>query len=302
MELTQNEVKKIKELYVPGSRMLLLHMSDDPYPVSDGTKGTVETVDDAGQIHCAFDNGRHLAVVPGVDQYLLLPGVRTMTNADKLYAFSQSQDLDSRTGCIGHLRADMDTFGEGFFSSWTDHRSDLKTQEFKDEFDAIINAWRFDEALEGILKYRNSLADFCRKHPESLVEEDRNFFGFRADTEKYTYMVRLNPNKGEYNMYCYCYLRQWLDAHMKRAEYGIHFIDERYPNKFVAADGAKVRYILSNGDTRDMIVRFINEHHFEANADWGKTVYHISEFAEAFAKHNCKDIFQLSLPSQKSKS
>jgi hypothetical protein len=35
--------------------------------------------------------------------------------------------------------ADMDSNGEGFFSSWDDFRKDLKTQEFKDELDAVIN-------------------------------------------------------------------------------------------------------------------------------------------------------------------
>ncbi len=33
----------------------------------------------------------------------------------------------------------MDSNGEGFFSSWDDFRKDLKTQEFKDELDAVIN-------------------------------------------------------------------------------------------------------------------------------------------------------------------
>lgn len=71
--------------------------------------------------------------------------IRPMTRAEQKYSYTQSQQIAGQTGCIGHLRADMDTGGNGFFSSWDNHRGDLKTQEFKDEFDAVINALRFDE-------------------------------------------------------------------------------------------------------------------------------------------------------------
>ena len=55
-------------IYFPGDRVVLIHM-DDPYPVPDGTRGTVDYVDDAGQIHMKWDNGRTLALVPGVDKF-----------------------------------------------------------------------------------------------------------------------------------------------------------------------------------------------------------------------------------------
>ena len=42
-------------------------------------------------------------------------------------------------GLIGYLRADMDTDGNGFFSSWDDYRRELKTTEFKEEFDEVTN-------------------------------------------------------------------------------------------------------------------------------------------------------------------
>ena len=55
-------------IYFPGDRVVLIHM-DDPYPIPDGTRGTVDYVDDAGQIHMKWDNGRTLALVPGVDKF-----------------------------------------------------------------------------------------------------------------------------------------------------------------------------------------------------------------------------------------
>jgi hypothetical protein len=48
---------------------MLLHMGDDPRPIEDNTRGTVVCVDDIGTVHCNFDNGRRLGLVPGEDQF-----------------------------------------------------------------------------------------------------------------------------------------------------------------------------------------------------------------------------------------
>ena len=69
--------------------------------------------------------------------------VRPMTEAEQLYSYTQSQQIQGQTGCIGYLRADMDTDGNGFFSTWNGFRDDMKTQFFKDEFDDVINSLRF---------------------------------------------------------------------------------------------------------------------------------------------------------------
>ena len=68
--------------------------------------------------------------------------IREMTPQERHYCYSQSVWIEAQTGCIGHLRADMDSNERGFFYSWTDHRGDLKTQAFKNEFDEVLNAFR----------------------------------------------------------------------------------------------------------------------------------------------------------------
>lgn len=52
--------------------------------------------------------------------------------------------------------------------------------------------------------------------PDSSFNDDRNHYGVRLDTDKYSYLMRLNPNKGEYNLYCYCYQKEWLNEHLKK--------------------------------------------------------------------------------------
>lgn len=112
--------------------------------------------------------------------------IRAMTPAERNYGYAQSQQISMQTGLIGHLRADMDSNGKGFFSTFFDFRADLKTEDFKAEFDKVINALRFDENYGGALKDRSALAAYCRRTPESSFSGDGREFGFRADTEQYT--------------------------------------------------------------------------------------------------------------------
>ena len=66
-------VNFIKEQYPPGTRIRLNSM-DDPYaPILPGTEGEVDFVDDAGQLHMKWDNGRSLALIPGEDSFTVLP-------------------------------------------------------------------------------------------------------------------------------------------------------------------------------------------------------------------------------------
>ena len=57
--------------------------------------------------------------------------IRPMTPQERMYSYSQSSQIEGQAGCIGHLRGDLDSDGEAFLSSWTGHRDDLKTQDFK---------------------------------------------------------------------------------------------------------------------------------------------------------------------------
>ena len=69
-------VELIKMQYPAGSR-IELHSMDDPLsPVPAGTKGTVLFVDDAGQLHMRWDNGRTLALVPGVERFSRINGAK----------------------------------------------------------------------------------------------------------------------------------------------------------------------------------------------------------------------------------
>ena len=132
--------------------------------------------------------------------------MRTATPAERLYTYGQSTQIEGQTGCIGHLRADMGDDGKGFFKTWVDHRQNLGTEEFHADFESVLNSLIGDEQYGGFLKSRDAMRDFCQKHPESGFNEGFAF-GFRTDTPQYSYLIRLNPYKGEENLFIYCYRR-----------------------------------------------------------------------------------------------
>lgn len=218
--------------------------------------------------------------------------LRPMTAVEQLYSYSQSQQISMQTGLIGYLRADMDSNGGGFFSSWNGFRDSLKTEDFKLEFDDVLNELREDGNL---LHDRSTLARCCRRTPESSFHNNRNEYGFRVDTGHYSYLMRLNPNKGEYNLYCYCYVKQWLDRHMHQAEKGIRFITPDYKEVFRIPDGDRIRMTLSSGETMEQVCRYIDDTHLEV----GSNLYHICEFAERMQHNGVKTIpLRSSLPDK----
>ncbi len=69
------QTERYKAAFPPGTRIVLLHMGNDPRPVEDNVRGTVTAVDDVGTLHCAFDNGRALGIIPGEDFFRKLTDV-----------------------------------------------------------------------------------------------------------------------------------------------------------------------------------------------------------------------------------
>lgn len=221
---------------------------------------------------------------------------RPMNQDEHIYSYSQSQQISMQTGLIGYLRADMGSSGSEFWSTWNDFRKDLKTDEFKSEFDEVINSLRDND----FLKNRRALESYYHQHPEarfdgSEIAKSMKYFGVRVDTKNYSYLMRLTPRKGEYNMYCYCYRRNWLDSHLKKAQRGIRFIDSHYNEKFRIKDGEAITIRYKDGKSEEYTCRYIDDYHLEV----GNNLYHICEFAERMEQNgNTVEPVISSLPDQ----
>ena len=82
---------RIQSQYPVGTRIYLENMNDPHAPVPPGTRGTVDFVDDAGQIHMKWDNGRTLAIVPSEDSF------RKLTEEEIAEEQSQSEPVFEQT-------------------------------------------------------------------------------------------------------------------------------------------------------------------------------------------------------------
>ena len=129
--------------------------------------------------------------------------------SDEFEFMYRSEDKSVDRGCIGHLRADFDT-GKSFFHTWWAENDNLKTPEFKEEFDNIISYFR-KESYTPILKSRSDMYNLCYRLKPTRSESDKEISGFKVVTEKHTYYLRCNPRMGEYNLYAFCYNTQALD-------------------------------------------------------------------------------------------
>lgn len=201
--------------------------------------------------------------------------IRVLTREEWKYVYTGSQQIAGQTGSIGHLRGDFASEGYSFYSRWFGQREDLKTEEFKQEIDKVINALRSDEY--GLLKNRLSMKEYISRYPDSAHEGNYcTEYGFRVSTDKYAYLLRCNTNKEDYNFYCYCYIAEWLDQHIKNAAKGIRFITPHYEELFCIPDGEKIVIEDANGKKEEARCRYIDEYHVEIN----ERSFHICQFAE----------------------
>ena len=80
-ERLHRQAERYKQSYPPGTRVMLLNMNDPYSPVESGMRGTVQSVDDIGQLLMKWDNGRvacadpRRRLIPSIDTGRNRPGV-----------------------------------------------------------------------------------------------------------------------------------------------------------------------------------------------------------------------------------
>ena len=67
-------LEQLRKQYPVGTRIQLISMRDEKYPVLPGTVGEVTHIDDMGSIHMKWENGSSLAIIPEVDSFKVVGG------------------------------------------------------------------------------------------------------------------------------------------------------------------------------------------------------------------------------------
>ena len=92
MNVNREMLAFLRKQYPVGTRIRLDSMPDPYAPGEAGTTGKLDYIDDAGQFHMKWDNGRVLALIPGVDSFTVLPPELSMT---KLYRWPARRCLSA---------------------------------------------------------------------------------------------------------------------------------------------------------------------------------------------------------------
>ena len=62
-------LEQLRKKYPAGTKLQLISMRDEKYPILPGTIGVVTHIDDMGSIHLKWQNGSSLAIIPEVDSF-----------------------------------------------------------------------------------------------------------------------------------------------------------------------------------------------------------------------------------------
>ena len=132
--------------------------------------------------------------------------LKPVEKADIGFLYSRSSENDKALGCIGHLRADFGS-GKEFYTTWWPHQGQLKDDDFVRELDEVVNYFRRKGRM---LASRKDMRSFVEKNPAARIRDDEPLYGFRMDSEKFSYFFRCFPLRGNYDLYLYCYRREIL--------------------------------------------------------------------------------------------
>ena len=218
--------------------------------------------------------------------------LRKLRGTEYLYAYyTTSCDIKSRTGFIGHLRCDFGKSGKEFWTTMFPSQWYKKKypEKFSETLDYVVNSLRgiekgFDKKNQ-ILKDRTSMQKFIdrRANEEYLLPNSTEKYGARVDCENFTFIINFYPQPGDYNSYVYCYITHLFEAHLKRAEKGIQFVDINYNDLFRIPDGGRIIITEPNGKFHSKKCRFLDDYHFFVTSN--ANVYHIHQFAEIMEKN-----------------
>lgn len=145
--------------------------------------------------------------------------------------------------CIGHLRGDLGSQGNEFWTTWWPHAAhDANGDEFKQEFQLLVDSLRTN-----VLLNLSSMRKYLSEHPSPLGEDACcATHGYRVLTEKYAYYVRCTPVTGDYQFYIYCYLKAGLPLATKRV-WEIPLIWKMYGHLNIEAETVEEAIALALG-------------------------------------------------------
>ena len=150
-----------------------------------------------------------------ISKYVLRPA--SPEEAGLFYALPPEKDTEF--GTVGHLRADFGRHGTDFWTTWWPRGpEELNSQEFKREFDDLVNTLRETGPLQSF----NDMRRYCHEHggeiPGGICTQN---YGYIIETETHRYALRCNPQAGDYNAYLAAFDLRVQEMNMKQENNGM---------------------------------------------------------------------------------
>ena len=133
---------------------------------------------------------------------------RKLSEKEAFLGFSGCAAQDLETGCIGHLRIDFGRDNE-FWSTWWGRPTSEKSEAFGPTLDHVINTLRLD-----CLSDRRKCMTYCYNNLEDIYKE--RGYGMRVDSGTFSFILRICPQRGDYDVYCYCYDKEKMNSYLDR--------------------------------------------------------------------------------------
>lgn len=89
-------IEGLREKYPKGTKVRLIKMEDDPFPIEIGTKGVIEHIDDIGTIFVNWENGRSLGLAYGKDKFQAIMDWAEAT--EYMRKFNKAHNITSKSG------------------------------------------------------------------------------------------------------------------------------------------------------------------------------------------------------------
>ncbi len=82
---SESYLEQLRKKYPVGTKLQLISMRNETYPVLPVTVGEVTHIDDAGSIHMRWENGSSLALIPEIDSFQTVSEAKNKAKPPPLY-------------------------------------------------------------------------------------------------------------------------------------------------------------------------------------------------------------------------